>query len=101
MSRDQFPNFWNEINRHFDGRVSGAIECSFVLGYSFFVALLFVVIENTLDPVLIPTFWKVFFAHRALLRLRRSALLAFGPSSYAVITKTEFGMGSGTYTTRK
>ena len=82
MLRDQFTNLWNKINRHFEGRVSGAFECSFVLGYGFFVALRFVVIENPLDPALIPPGWKVFIAHRALLRLRRSALFAFGPSAY-------------------
>ena len=93
---DQLPNFWNEINWHFDRRVSGVLKCSFVLGHGFFVALRFVVIEYLLDPALIPSGWKVFFTHCALLRLRRRARFAFGPSSYAVITKTEFGMGSGT-----
>ena len=99
--RDQFANLWNKINRHFEGRMSGGFKCSFVLGYGFFVALRVVVIENPFDSALIPPGWKVFTAHGDLLRLRRSALFALGPSSYAVITKTEFGMGSGTYTTRK
>ena len=84
---DQLPNFWNEINRHFDRRVSGTLKCSFVFGYGFFVALRFVVIEYLLDPALIPSGWKVFFTHCALLRLRRRARFAFGPSSFAVITK--------------
>jgi len=67
--RDQFPNFLNEINRHFHHRVSGAFECSFVLGYGLFVALRFVVIQNPLDPNLIPPGWNMLPAHRALLRL--------------------------------
>ena len=65
--RDQFPNFWNEINWHFDRRVSGALKCSFVLGHGFFVTLRFVVIKYLLDPALIPPSWKVFFTHCALL----------------------------------
>jgi hypothetical protein len=39
---------------------------------------------------------SVLVVHRCLLRRRRSAYLAFGESSYAVITKIELGSASGT-----
>ena len=94
--RHQLPHFWNEIHWHIDRRVRGALICSFVLGHGFFVALRLVMIEYLLDSAFVPTGWKVLLVHCALLRLRRRARFAFGPSSYAVITKTEFGTGSGT-----
>ena len=67
---------------------------------SFLVSLRFVMIENPLNSRLTPAGWKFLInfllSHRFFLRLRRIARFAFGPSSYAVMTKIESGIGSGT-----
>lgn len=93
MFRHQLADMWNEIYWHFNRRVSGALKRGFVLDRGIFVALRLKVIEYLLDPAFVPTGWEVLLAHCAFVRLRRRARFAFGPSSYSVITKTEFGTG--------
>jgi hypothetical protein len=52
-----------------------------------------VVFEDPANAFLVPTFRECWLLHFIL--RRRSALSAFGPRSYAVITKAESGTGSG------
>jgi hypothetical protein len=59
------------------------------------------VLEDPPNAVFIPSCRKPRLAHGFLLRRRRKARLAFGPSGYAVIKNTDLGAGSGTYMTRR
>ena len=77
MIGQQFPDFCNKINWHFDCRVSGALVCRFVLSHGFFVALRLVVIEYPPGPAFVPTGWEVLRAHCAFLSLRRRARFDF------------------------
>ena len=61
-------------------------------------------IEDSLHSCLVPTRWESILFLHAFFRLegfwrRRKAFRAFSPSSYAVMTNTEPGIGSGTYAT--
>ena len=73
----------------------------FVLSHCFDVRLRFVVIEHPLHAGLVPTWWEStpflhgFFRCDDFWR-RRRAFRALSPRSYAVITNTEPGVGSGT-----
>ena len=83
-----YESYWN-FHR-------GAFKSSFNFSRSFFITLRFVIFEHAANSRLIPSPWIFFSTHGFFLRLRRIARLALGPSSYAVITKTESGMGSVT-----
>ena len=63
-------------------------------------------IEYPLHACVVPTWWKSIAFLHGFFRCedfwrRRKAFRAFSPSSYAVMTNTELGLGSGTYMTRK
>ena len=87
------PYYWNETNGDFHRR---ALEAGFNFCGSFFVTLSFIVFKDPANSSLIPSAGILFVSHGFLLRLRRIARFAFEPSSYADMTKTESGMGSGT-----
>src|ERR671918_2041143 len=94
---DQITYSRNKIRWYRHSRVGGVLKCSLVLGHGLFVSLRLIMIKDPVDSFLVPAWRKMLRAHRAhLLRRRRSALLALGLSSYAVITKAESGAGSGT-----
>ena len=60
-------------------------------GRGLIVGLRLVVIHDSADPRFIPALRKLLVAHAFFLRLRLKAGKASGPSSYAVMTKTEPG----------
>jgi uncharacterized protein YjeT (DUF2065 family) len=82
--------------KNFHDRARCTLECRLVLGDCFLVVLCLVVIQDPMAAMLVPTGWKTLVAHDFLLFLRRRAFFAFGQISYAVITKTDSGTGSGT-----
>lgn len=93
--RQQLPNSRNQFNRDFYSGVCRGLVRRLVLGNRFVVGLLFVVRNRALYPRFVPTSWIFVLLHDDF-RLRRSAFNAFGPMSYAVITNTDPGSGSGT-----
>jgi len=91
---EKFPDLWDEFHRDLHGRVGGGFVRCFVLRHGLFVGLRLVLFENPANAFFVPTFRKCWLLHFFL--RRRSALSAFGPRSYPVITNAESGAGSGT-----
>src|SRR3990172_526363 len=97
MLRDEFANGGDKINRDLHRGVSSCFERRLVLGDRLFIALRLIALKETPDSGFIPSGRELaLLRHGFLPRRRRSARFAFGPSSYAVITNTESGSGSGT-----
>jgi len=87
----------HQLDGNFYNGSASALEGSFVFSDSFLLRLSFVVGKNSTHSFFIPTWWKTVVRHFCLLRLRRRyAAKAFPRNSYAVITKTLSGSGSGT-----
>jgi|GEM_PF-5453326 len=101
--REQFTNGWDQVVRNFHECLGWIFPCGFILRNGFLFCQCLIMIENPFDPMFIPPFWKFALHHylRPPLRLCLYALSGFPFSSYAVITKTLFGSGSGTYMTRR
>ena len=77
-------------------------EGSLIFSDRFLFRLCFVVGKNSPYSFFIPPWWKLALFHFCLLRLRRRyAVRTFPRNSYAVITKTLPGSGSGTYMIRR
>ena len=74
---------------------TSATLARFVFRDRLLVRLLLVVGEHALHAFLVPARWVLCVCH-GFFRRRRSAFKAFGPRSYAVITNTDPGSGSGT-----
>lgn len=101
MLRDEFADRRHEINWNLHRRVRRCLErClerCLVLSDRLLVALRLVVLKNPSNAGFVPTGRKLALLRQGfLLRRRRSARLALGPSSYAVITNTDSGTGPGT-----
>src|SRR5260370_6599899 len=92
---DECANRWCEVRRHLHNDVRVGVESFLILCEGLFVGLILVVLEHPTDTLFVPTWRRSAFVHDRLLSLRQSAHKAFGPRSYAVITKTESGSGSG------
>ena len=65
------------------------------------IGLRVVVLEDPLHSCVVPTWWESILFLHGFFRFedfwrRRKAFRAFSPSSYAVMTYTEPGVGSGT-----
>jgi len=94
--RNQFPHLGYKLpgNTHNGFR---RLDASFVFDESVLLALLFIVSEYAPDLLRIPSFWEILFAHCCFfLRRLRNAARGFPVSSYAVMTNTLSGSGSGT-----
>ena len=90
---NQFSDSRKQSSWHFDRR---AFRRRLDFRGCFFVALRLVVLQYFSNSTLIPS-WRIFRSiHLIFFRLCRSARFALGPNSYAVITKTKSGTGSGT-----
>jgi len=89
--RDQF--LWN-----FHNRLSSIFECRFVLGHRLFFRLLFIVREHAANSLLIPASREIALLHLLPFRRRRRryGINGLPRRSYAVITNTLSGSGSGT-----
>jgi hypothetical protein len=97
MLRDELANGRDELERDFHSRVGGLLVRGLVFCDRLVLGLRLVVREDAADACLVPSRRKpALLAHCFLLRLRRSACFAFAGRSYAVITNTDIGSGSGT-----
>src|SRR5688572_20969736 len=96
MFFDQCTDSRNEGRGHGHSRVGVRLERGLILSYGFLARMRLVMLHDALDARLVPARWKLFLAHVFLRRRLRSARLADGVSSNAVITNAEPGSGSGT-----
>jgi len=89
VASNQVAYSWDKFNRYIHGGMGrGLIRC-LVLRHGFLIGLGLIVLKDPSDALRVPARGKVLLLHGLLLVLLRRAFLAFGPSSYAVITKTE------------
>src|SRR6266496_3362390 len=86
---DHLPYGRDELDRDLHRGVGRRFVGGLILGDRFLVGLRLVMLQNTPNTLFVPSNRILRLAHRLLLRRRRSALSALGPSWYAVITKIE------------
>ncbi len=95
----QVSDRWQQLFRNGDHGLAVCFHnTEFVFGSLFVFRKLFVMLSESLDSISIPTWWKMLFDHRRLLRRcrRRYAWSGFPRNSNAVTTKMLSGSGSGT-----
>src|SRR5262249_30888223 len=97
MLRDELADGGHKLDGDLHRCMRRFLVRGFVLRDSVILALRVVVREDAANARLVPSGRKSFLlAHCFLLRRRRSACLAFVERSYAVMTNTDIGSGSGT-----
>ena len=93
---NQFPDLRHKLARDAHDCVGG-LNTGFILDQSILLALLLVISEHLSDLLFSPSFREVFLAHCCFFLLRlRNAARGLPVTSYAVMTNTLSGSGSGT-----
>src|ERR1041384_4080198 len=94
--RNQLPDFRHAVVRNVHNGLGG-LDASFVLDEGIVFGLLLVKCKDPPSFLLVSSFWKIPFAHCCFFFLRlRNATRALPLNSYAIITNTLSGSGSGT-----
>src|SRR2546425_4812102 len=90
---NQLTHRRHELDRHVHRSVRRRLVGGFIFRYRFFIGLGLVMLQNTAHALFVPASGIFRLPHCRLLRRRRSALSALGPSWYAVTTKTNPASG--------
>lgn len=96
--RDQLTDLRHQFLRDLHHGERNVLVCCLVLGDGFLLCLFLVVVQDSVNTLLIPPWRKFAFLHLFpfLRSRRRKAINAFPVKSYAVITNMLSGSGSGT-----
>src|SRR5437867_383515 len=89
---DQLTHSWHEFYGHLHRSVRRRLVGGLILSDRLLIGLRLVVLQNATNALLVPTIWICRLPHCCLLRRRRSALSALGPSRYAEL-KVGLGLG--------
>jgi hypothetical protein len=95
---EELTNSRHQIVRDLHEGLARVFVGGLVLGHSLLFSLALIMGEHPLDPLFVPSRWELaLLYHDIFLRRRRLYVLSGFPfSSYAVMTNTLSGSGSGT-----
>ena len=98
MLCDELPNHRDEVAGDLHQSLCRVLGRRFILGHRFSLGLLLVVRQDALNTRLVPPRWGLALPHRFpfLRRRLRYAISGWPFRSYAVMTNTLSGSGSGT-----